>query len=209
MRIRVLIVAVCLFFPGFPLRASPIIYTFNGTAIGSAGTRNFADALFTIDVFADTADVQQSQRIFSVNDVRSTIEIEEIGVGTFTTDKLVFCNQQLSTLGLNIRLGESGRDLLDMAEPPFANYELRTSFGPIFEPTPHAVSLFVNQPSTLGNITLSSARDVTFVARVVPEPHSLPLVLIVAAALTASRCAGKSPRPWCGRRSGRRVSGAR
>jgi hypothetical protein len=142
-----------------------IIYSFSGTANGSIGATRFTNAMFRIRVWADTnavvADLSNpGNTIFQVPALSSSIEVASVGVATFTTDKRVFVNQTAAGLGFSLP-GDAG-DLLDLSNPAFATYTLKGAFQPLFAAGPHGG--FGGEPSTLGTVTLSPIRDVTFVA---------------------------------------------
>lgn len=156
--------------------AVPITYILSGTGTGSVGATPFADAAFTIRVFADTGSIAQSSPLFQVEAISSTVDVTGFPSAVFTVDERVLVAQDVPALAFSRSLSRGGNDLLDIENAAFANYDLRSTFGPVFDPAPFAVSQFWGEPSTLGNVAFTSARDVTFTATVVPEPSSLALV---------------------------------
>jgi hypothetical protein len=142
-----------------------IIYTFSGTASGSLGATQFTDAVFKIRVLADTNAVvpdlsQPGYTIFEVPALSSSVEVAGVGVAAFTTDKRVFVNTTAGVVGFSLP-GIAG-DLLDLVRPAFAAYNLEGAFRPLFVAGPN--DGFGGEPSTLGTVTLSPIRDVTFAA---------------------------------------------
>ena len=161
---------------GATAQSASIVYTFSGTGSGTVNSTTFVDVPFTIQVFADTSNiVGPSGSFYEVPDDSSTITIPGIGTATFTGNLRVFA---LSTA---VGFGRvAGGDLLDMDHPTgFQGITLGTDWGPVFDASPFAFNQFVNEPSSLGNVTLSSASDVTFTAGAgaVPEPSTALLGL--------------------------------
>jgi hypothetical protein len=160
-----------------PARPDPITYILSGTATGTVGATPFTNAAFTIRVFADTKDVTHpTPEVYFLEDITSTLEIAGFPFAAFTLPEHMFVTEP-DALGFQ-RSHDLGDDLLDIIDEQnaFATYDLRSSFGPVFEPFPQAVEQFTNEPTTIGNVTFASARDVTFRAIVVPEPSSLLLL---------------------------------
>ena len=165
------------------IKADPVTYAFSGTGSGSVGGIGFSNAIFSIRVFADTSDVYVNpldSAVLDVDDIFSQFDIAGIGVGMFTSNERVFVDHSVSGLGFQ-RGAEPGLDLLDIQNDVFATYDLVSSLGPSFDPSPEAVFQFHNEPSTLGPITFVSARDITFTADVVPEPSTTSFLICVAA----------------------------
>jgi len=181
-----------LVFAALPARAEPIEFRFVGIGTGVAGTTPFTNAPFTIVALADTADIQElptgeGHTYLSVL-APSHIDIAGIGGGRITQPTRVFANDFASsgfpTVGLS-RAGDSGADLLNLADPAFAGYDLATPIGPVFESDPLAVSQFRDVASELGLLTFNDVALVTFQAVIVPEPATYALP--AAAALTLRR----------------------
>jgi hypothetical protein len=62
----------------------------------------------------------------------------------------------------------NGADLLDVSSPLFANYDLRTSIGPITGKGTVPGFGSVPSPTSGGDLVLNSVGDVTFIARTAP-----------------------------------------
>lgn len=144
-----------------------IIYTFSGTGGGSLGATLFTNASFVIRVLADTNLIytipEPGYVIFGNDSLSSTIEITGVGTAQFTTGTKVFVNQTARALGFS-REGNEGDDLMDLAKPAFASYNLAHSFAPLFFPGPGEG--FAGQQSTLGLVKLAPTKDITFSAAV-------------------------------------------
>ena len=186
---------VVLFLLAVMLRAeaASVTYTFTGVGSGTVDAASFTDAAFAIRVVADTDQIIQFMdgrfRIFSVEDLSSSIEIVGIGSGEFDREERVFVNQTSSALGFSHSIGEGGVDLLDIGHPSFATYDLSTSFGPVVGIP--LIDEFSGEPSTLGSILLFSAHDISFNAVVVPEPSS---ILVLAAGSFVAALFGRCTR---------------
>jgi hypothetical protein len=78
--------------------------------------------------------------------------------------------------------------LYDLQGPAaFANYDLSASIGPISDADPIGVNNFVNQGTTIGNVTFTSFQDATFTADVIPEPASMAMVALFTGGLYFTR----------------------
>src|SRR5438128_1011944 len=115
--------------------SAPIICAFIGTGSGSVGSSTFAEAPFTIQLFGDTDDVflygSPYFAIWDLDGSSSVIDIAGIGTAAFTTSKRVFVNQNYAVGGFS-QGGVNGDDLLNIQDTSFADYDLTTSFGPVF-----------------------------------------------------------------------------
>jgi hypothetical protein len=189
MRRIVVLAALTLFWGGGgQARADLISFTFEGTGTGNISGQPFTDSAFVIRGQYDTAEVVfVAPGLFHVPLSSVTIEIAAVGTGTFLNETSLFDNQQgPATLGFNDGF-PAGLDLLDIRNPGFATYDLRSSFGPIFDPNPFPVFQFFDIPLDIGIISFVSYRDVTFTASAVPEPFTLTLLT------TAQKCVRNVP----------------
>jgi hypothetical protein len=196
--------------PG-PAEAGSILFSFKGTGSGdverAGGDTLFNQSPFSIEVFANTGAVMEPlPGVFAAAGSAALIDIAGIGAGDLDA-KTVFDNQNKQVLGLN---GGNYYDLLDVQNSGFATYDLKSSFGPVSDSNPHAFLQFDGEPSSLGLITFSDMKNVTFqaiVSAAVPEPGTLTLfgigTLLVLGTGYVSRV--------CSRRAGtrRRCSDAR
>jgi hypothetical protein len=186
--------------PG-PAWAGSILFSFKGTGSGDverAGSDTpFNQSPFSIQVFANTGAVMEPlPGVFATTGSVAHIDIAGIGSGELDA-KTVFDNQNNQTLGLN---GGNFYDLVDIQNSGFAAYDLKTSFGPVSDRNPHAFLQFDGEPSSLGLITFSDMKNVTFqaiVSAAVPEPGTLGLLSIGALFVLGAGCVGRvwSKRP--------------
>jgi len=144
---------------GVHAQAVPILYTFTGTGTGTFNGQGFTNASFTIGVFADTANVQLSTDLYTVEATTSAISVNGVGFGFFTNDKKIF--KFYNYLGFQ---QYNGYDLLDLADTSFGNYDLQSSFGPTANLAPQPGTAAVNEPTTFGVIAFSSIGNTSFAA---------------------------------------------
>ena len=75
--------AILLLFVGNAF-ADPITYTESATASGTLGATSFIDALITLSVTGNTADVTQLGAVFTDNAGPDAVTLTEAGLGTST-----------------------------------------------------------------------------------------------------------------------------
>jgi hypothetical protein len=184
------------------VEATPITFTFEGTATGLLENTPFSAVPFTITANADTSNIVTSATddgaqggVFSLDTNSATITIAGIGTLTFDAGTRVFdardvtVNSQgpLDLLGF-ARAGFNGIVLMDFAKPAFATYELSTPLGPLF----FANVIGLNGiGTTMGTLNFEQVVDVTVTATV-PEPVTLALLGLAFAGIgLASR-----RKPW-------------
>ncbi len=159
----------------FQAHATNIVYTFSGTGNGQVGTTTFTASSFSISVLADTTNVhpivEPGFSIFGVDAISSQFRIAGIGSGTFSNATYVFVNQTAKVVGWS----DAGGDRLDLMHASFAAYNLKTSFASLFISGPAANGGFGGEPSTMGPVTITMMRDITFSAafRTQVSVHSL------------------------------------
>ncbi len=147
---------------GGTAHAEGITYTFDATGSGSLGGVAFANAAFTITVTADTlAIINCGGNVFSVDSLSADISITGFDTATILTSTRLFDNNGASVLGFS-QGSCAGFDYLDISNAAFGTYNLATTIGPIFDPSPFAVGQFHDVPTTGGILTVSSAQNVTF-----------------------------------------------
>ena len=186
----------CLVLSVLSANTAPITFTFSGTGSGSASATTFTDSQFTIRLSADTANVVQvpdaSYTIFSVAGCTSTIDIGGVGAGDFLSGTGVFVNQENNAVGLwrlSAEFPDLTIDLMDIYYPTFGGYDLRTSLGPVTvnDSDPTAIGQFRDISTTLGLVSFTGAKDITFTAVAVPEPSLLGLFAGAALSLIVWR----------------------
>ena len=157
--------------------AVPFVYSFDGTGTGTLDVFSFTNAAFHIKTYGDTADVVGAAGgRFELRNptIVTTIDIG-FAHGTFLIPTRLFDNQTLAALGLSRAHAPNDADLLDLSDPAFKTYDLRTEIGPIFVAAPFAVNQFNNIPLDIGTLTFASAQDITFQVSPTPEPSTLIL----------------------------------
>lgn len=189
MRLRFLVLAGVILTVAGLAAAVPITMTFEGTGTGTVGATPFTDASFivTLTIETDNNGLFEGDPDTPVTEwAPATVDIDGIGLASFSATKRVFCNQSAEVLGLN---NSVAFDLIDIDSPQFATYDLTTGFGPVFDANPSAWYQFVNVPTNLGDVTFTDMSDVTFTAVLAASevPMSSPttsilLVVFLAAA---------------------------
>jgi len=113
------------------LHAQPVTFTVQASSSGTLGDTPFN----TVVTITSTADVSRifhpSAGLYYVNDTLTTIFVPGIGSATFVNTTRNFVNQNGSqgpgAGGTDTFMG----DIVDIANPSFATYDLSTSFGPV------------------------------------------------------------------------------
>jgi hypothetical protein len=158
-----------------PLLATPITYSEAVTATGSLGASAFTNALVTITLTGDTANVTGLGTF--LNPGVATVAVSGLGTATFTdSDLRAVDNQALARAGISDFT--LGRAILFTDNLVFATYDLKSPIGPIFGPAVFNINF--GFPTTLGNFSLASISGTSsFTATTVPtvpEPTSLLLL---------------------------------
>jgi PEP-CTERM motif len=158
-----------------PLLATPITYSEAVTATGSLGASPFTNALVTITLTGDTANVTGFSTF--LNPGVATVAVSGLGTATFTdADLRAVDNQALARAGISDFT--LGRAILFTDNLVFATYDLKSPIGPNFGPA--AFNPNSGFPTTLGNFSLASiSGNSSFTATTVPtvpEPTSLLLL---------------------------------
>lgn len=162
--------------------ATPITYTLQTTASGQLGSASFTDALVTITVDGDTANVATSDRgvLFNPGTGGADLTITGFAPTAFTAPITIFND------GFFVSIANSASlNLIAEGSNAFASYDLNSAIGPLTAPI--AVNqLFGSELSTAtaaGNFFLTSdSGDSTFTATLdstvspVPEPSTLCLL---------------------------------
>lgn len=182
----------------FSLRAAMIVYTDQVVATGSIGTHNFTNALVTVTVVGDTANVQTAPSVY-YNLGTATVTIAGVGTATFTNTFAAY--NDLSNVPPKLGMGDfvlQNGSLVDTESAAFASYSLTSAIGPIsgFMYFPGGVTV----PTSMGNFTLTAITGNSTFTATTPAP-SVPALsawgifllalLLAAAALVLLR---KSPR---------------
>lgn len=180
------------------LQADIITYSFAGMASGSVGSQVFTNATVSATGTADTNSIVNAG-VFPFNEIdfaagSETLTISGIGSGTFANLLYVVDNYGSGVLLLGGLFPTGNADIIeltnsDLGSNVFSNYFLNTSIGPIGPAPDEAVAAWQDIPTSLGDVSLSSYTNVTFQAKVVPEPSSSSLLLtsLLALAFLAKR----------------------
>jgi hypothetical protein len=185
-------------------RAGSITYTEQGVATGSLGTTPFTNALVTISVTGDTANVFESQMFpTEFTNITGTAKLTIGGIpGTamLTSGNVsVFVTQEGSPSVAGF--GDGDFTILINSNSSFATYGLKTSIGPLSGDAFSGSGVAGGFETDHGKFMIASlAGTATFTATAaVPEPASLTLAGIVAAGLVGYGWRGRRPRRPVGR----------
>lgn len=159
-----------------PVSAQTLKYVFTGTASGTVGDMSFANATLTVSTIGDTSTVVFTTPINRLNvpPGGSSFSIGGVGSGTFTDATYVFDNQ--TTFGGSVGFGDPSLplgfccDIIQIHDDAFesnnvfATYDLKSPIGPLGFVTDPSLSDWVNVPTSLGNMTVTSYTNVSFTA---------------------------------------------
>jgi hypothetical protein len=166
-------VFACLIF-SFSLSAGPITYMDQVVASGTLGGTPFTNALVIVTLVGDTGNVVSSPPVF-YNLGTATVNVAGIGVATFTDTFGVSIDTSAppTKVGMGDATLKNG-SLVDTENTAFASYDLSSAIGPISGSM--YLSSTTTDPTTLGDLHLTSVNgDSTFTA-ITPEPASLILL---------------------------------
>jgi hypothetical protein len=163
------------------VNATPITYSFWGTATGSLGGQSFTDAAFSLTSIADTNNVHHNYipDVDYVYASHSSISIDGFGLADFTIPTIDLVNRNS---GLFIFF-DPVQDRLIMSVEHFDayTYDLTNSIGP--DSGPSLVNPTVFFGTSLGLLNFTSFSDNNYQAVLgqltdVPEPKILMLFLM-------------------------------
>ena len=161
--------------------ATPITYTLSTTASGELGGVSFTDALVTIAVFSDTADVTSGAGyIYNPGTGGANLSIAGFSPTTFSSSMDVFYLYGGSYyVGIEDELGPF---LFAEVNNGFAGYGLTSALGPLTGATNQDFGTNIDTPTAAGNFFLTSdSGDTTFTATLdstaspTPEPSTICL----------------------------------
>jgi len=151
------------------LAASPITYSFSGTASGMVGEVTFTNASIVVDAVGDATAVSNSGGDSYCNPLASvTVKIQGLGSMTVTDPLTIFDTHSVQAIGL--QRGCNTLDWIGMYGAPFATYDLTTAYGPAAGASQY-VQGTVN--TTAGPLAISSTGITNFAAQggaVLPAP---------------------------------------
>ncbi len=153
-----------------PGSAQTLKYVFTGTASGTVGNTSFTNAPLTVSTIGDTSTVMFTFAYFlNVPPGGASFSIGGVGSGTFNNGTYVFDNQNLTAFGGSVGFGGAGGvgDIIqihdmDFGSTVFASYDLKSAIGPLGFVTDPSVADWVNLPTSLGNMTITSYTNVSF-----------------------------------------------
>lgn len=182
------ILAAGLFCSVTQVQAGPISYSLTTTASGTLGGKSFTNALVTVTLTGDTANVAPGPAPFAdvlVNPGSATVSVSGFATATFT-DSIVI----VSTLNDTAVLGGEGPAALILDNTTgtgillqdgsiFSSYDLRGPLGPLsgtggVASGSHVTPVF---PTTAGNLTWAIGQPLgpsTFTAVATPKPSINP-----------------------------------
>lgn len=170
--------------------ADTLEYVFTGTASGTIGGTPFTDATLTVSVVGDTSNIMYTYAYFlDAPGGAAMFSIGGLGTGTFNDGTYVFDNQ--TAFGGTVGFGDGSDDIqihdADFGSTVFSTYDLSYPIGPLGFVTDPSTSDWVNLPTSLGGMTVTSYTDVSFQAIAAPEPGSLLMLgtglLVLAGAM--------------------------
>jgi len=184
-RVVVAIAALVLLGSVTQIKASPITYTLSSAVSGTLGGTSFTDALVTVTVTGDTANVTPGSAPYTdvvVNSGNATVDVSGVGTATFT-DAVEIGDTLTDTAILGVPAvlildSTTGTGILLETASIFTTYDLRSSLGPIsgtggVASGSHVTPVFA---TTAGSLTWDVGQSLgaaTFTAIATPEPGTL------------------------------------
>ena len=179
---RLLVTTIFIYFLSCTAQAAPITYVFTGTGSGHLDSTSFLDADFVVHINANTDDIETYwdnefvgyttpwDRVTNDGTLEGVITIEGIGELNFTDLIWVYNYVIGQDQGPGFGNGSKG-DLisLNVLGVGLDTYDLKSSFGPITDPTPF-FRQFVNVQMDKGLLTYTSMSNATFTAILNPVP---------------------------------------
>jgi hypothetical protein len=156
--------------------AVPITYVFTGTATGTLGGieggTSFQGALLTVTATGDTNNVtfDSETGTYNNNTLSTTITIAGVGTMTVTPGEgnydYVFDNQGSQKIGYGVTGLQQGFccDIIQFVNTAYQTYGLTTSIGPLPFDSDLSIGDWVDVPTSLGALTLTSYTNNTFAA---------------------------------------------
>jgi hypothetical protein len=151
----------------------PITYTERATVSGILGGKAFNNAAILLTMNNDAVNVachpEKGPSVCIIHG-KATLSLDGVPL-TLIPNDWIRDQEVFSVNGNGPFVGAgftNGADLLDVSSPLFANYDLRTSIGPITGKGTVPGFGSVPSPTSGGDLVLNSVGDVTFIARTVP-----------------------------------------
>jgi hypothetical protein len=169
---------------GGNVHAGQITYSEMATASGTLGANAFTDALVTVTLTGDSANVVLDPSGLGFVNKIGTFMVKVAGVGTATfTDSGLFVFDNPKVVPIPAVAGFSdltvGRPILGTVDSAFRSYDLTTApFGPVTSSL--IIAPDATFPTTLGGLNITQAGESTFLAVAtplnVPEPAGATLM---------------------------------
>jgi hypothetical protein len=167
--------------------ATAITYSLSTTASGSLGGSPFTNALVTVTLTGDTANIIPGPPPHTgvvVNPGTASVSVSGLGSGTFT-DSIVIVDtlSDLSIFGVPAVLfldNTTGTGIVLQTGSAFSTYDLGDPFGPLTGTGGVASGSSITPvfPTTAGDLTWAVGQSLgtsTFTAKATPEPEALLL----------------------------------
>ena len=156
--------------------AAPVAYSFSGTASGSIAGTDFINGAFQLGLLTDTDTVFQpfpgdpsiirtanATLVFTINGV----------AGRFDTPFAVFRNASGPNPVVGLAAAD-GNDLLSIADPSFATYDLSAPFGPVTQSPPQFLNAGFVYQTDVGDVVFEVEPPASVTFQAVPSPIPVP-----------------------------------
>ena len=175
-------------------RAAIIVYTDSVTASGFLGNDFFSNSAVTVTTFTDTADVETDKGFYSMTgpmtvtiasmNTTATVITDFVGVNFYVAPFSILNGKYIIAFEDDSQSGT----ILETQSYDFANYDLKTSIGPI---TGTSFAERMQLPTDQGGLVLTAAGDSTFTAILLETPEPASVILssfgLVLLAIGAAR----------------------
>ena len=165
-RLAMLVAAIGIF--GAAVVASPITYTESGQVSGTLGATTLTNATFTFVFIGDTSNITGVDPLFNIP-TSNSITIGA-STGSFTAGVHVGDSHSNAIIGFSDLASLNG---ITFVSAGAATYGLATPIA-LSASSPFFAS--GSLATTLGTLTITGARNLSFTATTVPEPTSLTLI---------------------------------
>jgi len=149
---------------------TPITYVFTGTASGTLNSSPFSNKLLTVTATGDTNNVtfDSETGTYRNGTLKTTITIAGIGTMNVTPSEgnndYVFDRQPDNKIGYGVMGITNCCDIIQLVNTAYQTYALKTSIGPLPSTSDPSTGDWVNVPTSMGPLTVSSYTGNTFTA---------------------------------------------
>jgi uncharacterized membrane protein len=149
---------------------TPITYVFTGTASGTLNGSPFSNKLLTVTATGDTNNVtfDSDTSTYRNNTLSTTITIAGIGTMNITpgegNNDYVFDRQPDNKIGYGVTGITNCCHIIQLVSTAYQTYALKTSIGPLPFQSDLSIGDWVDVPTSMGNLTLTSYTNNTFTA---------------------------------------------